>query len=225
MPAPARLGRLPLFPLAQVVLFPRTRVPLHVFEPRYRQMTRDALASDARLGMIAVPPEHADAMAANPPLYSVGCAGSIADLEHLPDGRFQFVLVGTQRFRLLRELEGPAERLYRMAEVEWLDDPRPAEDDPEPGRLRGRTLSLLRTLLERSGQQREFPVEQLERRLALLDVGTFADALCQALWLPTPDKQGLLEATGALARLERLAELLRFRLAQLEAPAGPQRVH
>ena len=70
-----RMDEIPIFPLQQVVLFPRVRCPLHIFEPRYRQLTEAALAGDRRIGMVAVRPEHANAMAGDPPVFGVGCEG------------------------------------------------------------------------------------------------------------------------------------------------------
>src|SRR5262245_57325268 len=107
-----------LFPLSSVVLFPRVRTPLHIFEPRYRQMTEHALAGDRHIGMVAVLPEHEAGMAGDPPVYPVGCAGVISDARRLPDGRFHIVLDGVWRFRICDELARPSERLYRTARVE-----------------------------------------------------------------------------------------------------------
>jgi Lon protease-like protein len=209
-----RIRALPLFPLAQVVLFPRARVPLHVFEPRYRQMIAAVLDADRRLGMVAVPPEHADELAGDPPLYSVGCAGVISELERLADGRFNLVLAGSERFRIRRELPRPDDRSYRIAEVELLADACEPAEAGRIGALRSRSVELLAELLERGDAAAARRSELLARRLARLDDATFADALCQTLSFPTPEKQGLLEADGAAARLESLIQCLRFRIAE-----------
>jgi hypothetical protein len=210
--------RLPLFPLAQVVLFPRTRVPLHVFEPRYRQLAKQALAAGGRIGMVAVPPEHAGALSGDPPLYPIGCSGVARDVVRLPDGRFRFVLVGETRFRILGELPRPPERLYRIAEVEPLADPLPGEAS-RVAALRQRTAELVVELLERTRTEAK-PPPALLSRLADLDDGAFTDALCQAISFSTPEKQGLLEACGVGPRLERLLGLLRFRVIEVTHPAG-----
>ena len=76
--------RLALFPLSNVVLFPRVKTPLHIFEPRYRQMTEAALDGDRRIGMVVVRPEHVEAIAGDPPLFEVGCEGVISDSKKLP---------------------------------------------------------------------------------------------------------------------------------------------
>jgi Lon protease-like protein len=210
---------LPLFPLAQVVLFPRTRVPLHVFEPRYRQMVAAILAADRRLGLVAVPPEQATALAGDPPLYSVGCVGAITEIERLADGRYNLVVSGSERFRIRGEPPRPEDRLYRVAEVELLEEEGNPREASRIAALRSRTVELLAELLEWQSTGAAKRGELLARRLAGLDDATFADALCQTLGFPTPEKQGLLEAGGTAARLEGLIQLLRFRLAELSGGA------
>ncbi|HET6303637.1 MAG TPA: LON peptidase substrate-binding domain-containing protein [Myxococcota bacterium] len=214
-----RVRTLPLFPLAQVVLFPRARVPLHVFEPRYRQMIAAVLAADRRLGMVAVAPEHTEELPGDPPLYSVGCVGVVTEIERLADGRYNLVLSGTERFRVRNELARPDDRLYRIAEVELLADACEPSEASRIAALRSRTVELLAEMLERQNAATARRSELLARRLASLDDATFADALCQTLSFPTPEKQGLLEADGAAARLESLIQCLRFRLAELAGGA------
>ena len=140
MPGP---GTLPLFPLSSVVLFPGVQTPLHIFEPRYRQMTEHALAGSRRIGMVAVRPEAVEAMAGNPPVFGVGCEGRITDAKRLPDGRFNILLLGTQRFRILRESPPVAERLYRVAEIERLEDPFDSASRPRVLALRHRAIELV----------------------------------------------------------------------------------
>jgi Lon protease-like protein len=217
--------RLPLFPLSQVVLFPRTQVPLHVFEPRYRQMTEDALSSDRRIGMISVPPEHAGEISGDPPLYAVGCAGVITSPERLGNGRFRFALVGSRRFRIRSELPRSEGLLYRIAEVELLDDAAPPADSSRVAELREVVVSLLGNLVSRTRAGSAQALDRLSTRLAALDAGAFTDALCQSLGFGTPEKQGLLEAEGTLQRLEQLSEVLRFHLAELAATRAPRSVH
>src|SRR6476469_6084669 len=97
----SRTIRVPIFPLTGAILFPRSQLPLHVFEPRYRDMVRDAVDGAGRIAMIQPQRGDADNQA---PLYSVGCVGEIVGLEELEDGRFNIVLLGSNRFRLLREV-------------------------------------------------------------------------------------------------------------------------
>ncbi|MDE2621510.1 MAG: LON peptidase substrate-binding domain-containing protein, partial [Sphingomonadales bacterium] len=92
--------RISIFPLTGAVLYPGLQLPLHIFEPRYRALVSDALARDRRIGMIQPqqPTEGA-------PLFSVGCLGRIGEVEALEDGRFNIVLEGEARFRMIRELD------------------------------------------------------------------------------------------------------------------------
>ena len=92
---------LSIFPLPGALLFPRMHLPLHIFEPRYRDLVGTALAKDRRIAMIQ-PRAIADGSA----LFDIGCVGRIDDVEALPDGRYNIVLEGESRFRLLRELDG-----------------------------------------------------------------------------------------------------------------------
>src|SRR5690242_1990912 len=96
--------RIPLFPLPETVVFPTSRLPLHIFEPRYRQMAEDALAGDGRIGMVLLQ-SGADPNEERPPIYSVGCVGEIQQSRRLSDGRFLIELEGRFRFRILREVE------------------------------------------------------------------------------------------------------------------------
>lgn len=87
---------LALFPLSDVVLLPEVSVPLYVFEPRYRQMTRDALAGGHQIGMVTVRPDSVSAMAGNPPVFEIGCLGRIANAQARPDGTYQILLLGRE---------------------------------------------------------------------------------------------------------------------------------
>ena len=212
---PSSRLELPLFPLSQVVLFPRVRAPLHIFEPRYREMMQAALAGARTIGMVTVLPDHQEEMAGDPPIFEIGCAGFVEGWERLADGRYNLVLHGTQRFRVLREHPREGARLYRVADVELLaDEPPAAGDDPEAAAARERVLGLLRQLLERT------PSPGDGSRLAALDHETFANTLCQILGLPPEEKQGLLEAPGARARLDALEGLLHFHLVKQRMPSG-----
>ena len=92
---------IPIFPLPNVVLFPNVFLPLHIFESRYREMVKDALASDRIIGMVLLQPGYEANYEGRPPVYPVGCAGVITHSEPLPDGRFNIVLHGSNRFRVM----------------------------------------------------------------------------------------------------------------------------
>src|SRR5688572_30512693 len=106
---------IPIFPLPNVVLFPNVFLPLHIFEPRYRQMVSDALAGERLIGMVLLQPGYEENYERSPAVYDVGCAGLITHVERLSDGRFNIVLRGLERFRIIGE-QGPASTgLYRRA--------------------------------------------------------------------------------------------------------------
>src|SRR5438034_814353 len=94
---------LPLFPLPNVVLFPNVFLPLHIFEPRYREMVADAIASDRMIGMVLLRPGWEHDYEHCPPVYPIGCSGIVTHFDRLPDGRYNIVLRGLERFRIVEE--------------------------------------------------------------------------------------------------------------------------
>jgi Lon protease-like protein len=195
---------LPIFPLENVVLFPRLRTPLHVFEPRYRQLTEDALAADCRIVMAVVRPDQLAAIAGDPPVFPIACAGIIREHRRLPDGRFDILVHGSARVRILEEPARPSHQLYRRARVALLED----FCDPEAGRrvaaMRPQVLTLVGELLG------DDAAAGAVERFRDIDAAGFVNALCNALPLAPPEKQGLLEADAVSDRCERLIEILKF---------------
>jgi len=195
---------LPLFPLAAPALFPHCAAPLHVFEPRYRALVADALAGERRIGMATVRPEAVASMPGDPPLFAIGCAGFIAEHQRLADGRYLIVLEATARFRIVAEPPRPRERLYRVAEVELLEDA--LGDEATICEQRAAAMRELQALAAALGGETALDLERLERESA----ARFAGEVCGALRLPGAEKQALLEAGSAAERLERLAQTLSF---------------
>lgn len=216
----SRHEELPIFPLSNVVLFPGLQVPLHLFEPRYRQMARDVLDGAGRIGMVAVRPEYATEMAGDPPVFPIGCAGSVVGHEELSDGRFNIVLAGSERFRVVRELPREAERLYRIARVELLTDALEPGEAARVAALRSRAAELLVELVSRTDPTRagELP----DGLLRDLDDVAFVNSLSNALAFPPAEKQGLLDAHTIPDRYQRLVGLLAFRVAELGAGGAPR---
>ena len=213
--------RFPIFPLPNVVLFPDARLPLHIFEPRYRHMTQDALAGDRIIGMVLLRDEEP---AENPPVYPVGCAGRIGACEELSDGRFNFILEGLRRFRLLDEEVSP--RGYRCARVELLPDPPFAELAPAArAELEGARVRLEEGLLELAGRMAPESVPKLQQRMAQLDPVQLVHALAFGLDASPIEKQGLLESPDPLARCEALARLIEFRRAESELSYAPKNIN
>ena len=220
MPEPAE-SEIAIFPLSNVVLFPRISSPLHLFEPRYRQMARDALADDRRIGMTVVRPEFADDLGGTPPLYPVGCAGRITEHERMPDGRYNVVLLGERRFRILEEVPGPEERLYRVARVAWLDDHYDDADRERVARLRSHIVENVGVLARETQPETAASVDP--ELFAGVDDETLVNLLCNAFAMPVEDKQALLEADAIADRYARLASSLSFQRAELSNSSAPDR--
>ena len=180
----------PLFPLPNVVLFPRVFLPLHIFEPRYREMVRDALAADRTIGMVLLRDGGAAGGAGNPAVFPTGCAGLITHCEQLPDGRYNIVLRGLYKFRIVEEDQS---RSYRRASVETLAEP----DDADGLREARRRLERL---LTGTGSNLKLP--------AGMDGADLVNALSQYLEFDPIEKQALLERNGPIDRCRALGDLL-----------------
>ena len=204
---------LPLFPLSDVVLLPEVSVPLYIFEPRYRQMTREALDGERLIGMVTVRPDSLDQMAGAPPIFAVGCLGRIAHASERPDGTFQILLLGERRFRILAEHPREGERLYRTARVELLRDPEVTTSNAADAldRSRAALLELLGQLVDRTpGGDRERIVAGFED----LEPARLVNALTRSIGFLPIERQQLLEADSIESRFEIMIDLLRFRLAE-----------
>src|SRR4029453_8405724 len=122
------LSHVPLFPLPNVVLFPRAVLPLHIFEERYKAMTAAALRGDRQIAMALLCPGWERDYSAKPPLESVVCIGTVLTHEKLPDGKYNFLLQGHTRARIVREIGG-GHKPYRVAELEPIVETEVAESD------------------------------------------------------------------------------------------------
>jgi Lon protease-like protein len=212
-----RIESLPLFPLSDVVLLPQVSIPLYIFEPRYRQMTRDALEGNHQIGMVTVRPEGLQAMAGDPRLFDIGCLGRIAQAQERPDGTFQIMLLGESRFRVLEEAPRTGDRLYRSARVELLPDREPTGDVELEAMARARSelLALLERLVQGLDATRDpaGAVAAFER----LEPVRLVNALTRSIAFTPVERQQLLEADSIVGRFETMADLLRFRLAEMGA--------
>jgi uncharacterized protein len=188
---------LPLFPLPNTVLFPNVFLPLHIFEPRYRDMVSDALAGDRLIGMVLLRPGWEQEYEKQPPVYPVGCSGLITHVERLADGRFNIVLRGVERFRILEE---DHERRYRRAIVEPLIERRLSDDDRDCLRNQRAKLESLLSPALASGET--------EQRTTAMSDEDLVNALAQYLSLDPLEKQALLEQHGLRNRAESLFELI-----------------
>ncbi|HLH77616.1 MAG TPA: LON peptidase substrate-binding domain-containing protein [Candidatus Binataceae bacterium] len=199
--------RIALFPLPNVVLFPTVELPLHVFEPRYRQMIAEVGQRDGILGMVLLKGDWEPRYYGKPDLYRVGCAGRIERLVKLPDGRYNFVLRGFSEFEIIEEF---GDLPYRQARVGW---PAMASSDPEPSLM----AALQATVLEYGGSAASEAWRVLVEQRGLAGTGLL-NFLCFHLDLDAVEKQSLLEARER--RAAALVEILKFRLAQRAAGSG-----
>ena len=110
---------IPLFPLPATVFYPNTFLPLHIFEPRYRSMVADVLEKNGRIGMVLLKAGWEKDYHGTPEIMTIGCVGEIESHSQLPEGKYNILLSGLHRFRILQEIEG---KLYRQAQVEILEE-------------------------------------------------------------------------------------------------------
>ena len=196
----SRTVRVPIFPLAGAILFPRSQLPLHIFEPRYREMVRDASDGPGRIAMVQPVQPEAD----TPALYQVGCVGEIVSIEELDDGRFNIVLLGSNRFRLLRELETDA--AYRCAEVDV-----EAFDDREPDALSSTHRAEVEREAQRLGDALGLAVDWAG--VSRLDDEMLVNAIAQVAPFDIGAKQALLEEPTLDSRADLLVQLMQFQRA------------
>ena len=186
--------RLSIFPLPGAILFPELQLPLHIFEPRYRALVSDALVKDRRIAMIQPrgPGEAA-------PLFAIGCVGRIGDVEALDDGRYNIVLEGEARFRLLRELEVATP--YRQIEAELLPD---QDEEVLSSAERASFAREARRFANAQGYSVDW--ESVER----LDDALLVNGVSQIAPFDAAAKQALLEASDLRTRCELLVQLMQF---------------
>jgi uncharacterized protein len=192
---------IPVFPLPNVVLFPTVSLPLHIFEPRYREMVADALEGDRIIGMALLRPGWEGDYEGRPPIYGIGCAGLITHAERLPDGRYNIVLRGLEKFRIVRE---HAKHAYRVAEIDPLMESLTDSDRDVVRSERRRLEALLVPQPAGRGADSKMPPSMADEDLV--------NALAQYLELETVEKQALLERDGLLARCRSLIDLLEMKV-------------
>lgn len=202
-------GTARLFPLPDFVMFPHVVKPLHIFEPRYRQMTEDALDDDRLIALVLLKPHSAEEYAGAPDIHDTACLARIINDQKLGDGRFNILVRGLCRLRV--EAETPSVRPYRLAQG-W-----PMPDGPHPD-----STSLRRALAD--GVRRWVPPQgaALKQLQELLDdqppLGSLTDILAFALPLAASLKQELLEELDIEARARRLVDALREGPEELPMP-------
>jgi uncharacterized protein len=206
---------IPIFPLPNLVLFPGLSVPLHIFEPRYREMIADVSQTHNIVGMMLLKGDWQRDYNDYADIFEVGCAGRIGDLVRLPDGRYNLALKGISEFRILREIR---DRSYRQAEVQWCPVKKQSlECDSET--MDGLREMLFSYLGAPAQEAWRTIVEQRGLRGAEL-----INFLCFHLDISPLEKQTLLEAMSD--RVDCLLDVLTFKVEERKhGPAGPSGGH
>lgn len=189
-----RTVRLSIFPLTGAMLFPGLQLPLHIFEPRYRSMISDSLVRDRRIAMIQPQGQYDGA-----PLFQIGCVGKIGEVEAMEDGRYNVILEGIARFRLLRELDVTTP--FRQIEAELIEDDAAA------------SLSAVeRASFEREARRfadaQGYSVDW--ESVGRLDDVSLINGVSQIAPFDAAAKQALLEAESLATRCELLVQLMQF---------------
>jgi uncharacterized protein len=189
---------IPIFPLPGVLLLPRGRLPLNIFEPRYLAMTSDALGGARLIGMIQ--PADPTVREREPAVYPTGCAGRISSFAETPDGRYLITLTGVSRFRIREEL--PLLRGYRRVVPDWSEFADDLESGPASGFDRERLMEALKGYFAQHQLKADWdavraaPGEELVTSLAMM---------CP---FEPREKQALLEAIDLAARAELLTAIV-----------------
>ncbi len=187
--------RISIFPLAGALLFPGMHLPLHIFEERYRALINDAMARDRQIGMIQ-PKTDGDV----PQLFDVGCVGKIIDIEAMDDGRFNILLEGVSRFKVVEELDASTAFRQVLAEI---------EENAELGEV---LASAERAALEiESRKFADLQGYQVDwDSIGRLDDMSFVNGIAQIAPFDAASKQALLEVDGLSNRAELIIQLLEF---------------
>jgi uncharacterized protein len=189
------VSRLSVFPLSGAILFPRMQLPLHIFEPRYRALVSDAMARDRRIAMIQ-PREAGD----TPALFQIGCVGHIAQVEALDDGRYNLILEGKARFRMVRELSVTTPFRQIEAELEI--------DDGSDQTLALAARASLEQESRRFADAQGYAVDW--DSVARLDDEALVNGIAQIAPFDAAAKQALLEATDLSMRADLIVQLMQF---------------
>jgi hypothetical protein len=207
-------SEIPLFPLPNVVLFPAALLPLHIFEPRYRAMVSDALDGERLIGMVMLRPGWQPHYEEAPAVYPIGCAGFITHADRLTDGRYNIILRGLEKFRIVgeRPARDGVDR-YRVARIESITEASRAAGATAIQEARRRLERLIAKKLQRSADDsipKDIPDEDLVHAIAQ--------------HLEPLEKQALLECDGLLQRCQALIELLEMRMIAIPS-GGKTRMH
>ncbi len=202
--SPAEIENIPIFPLPNVVFFPHTLLPLHIFEPRYKQMIADALQGDRQIGMALLHPGWESQSSQDAKVFSTGGLGLISEYKDLEEGKYDLLLSGRCRYKIIEFIQ---ETPYRIARVKPLSE-------VMPNRLETTDMSTELALsfreLNEEGTYPDLGIDVLEE----LDFPTLLNSICSSLNLSVYDKQQLLEMDSLKLRSTTILGILRRLLAR-----------
>ena len=194
-------NKIPVFPLSNFIIFPKTTVPLNIFEPRYMDMVNDSMKSNKFIGMIQ--PKNSSNDQNIPALHDIGCLGKITSFKETDDGRFMIELKGLIRFEAIQEVT--SDNKYREYEVDFKNFYHDLSDERED--LKFTDLELIFKDLKSLFEKRGFVINWKELEKQSLD--ETINALAMASPFSLEEKQVLLEAKNLDVRKNRIAEILR----------------
>ena len=200
----AEIENISIFPLPNVVFFPHTLLPLHIFEPRYKQMIADALQGDRRIGMALLHPGWESRSSQSAKVFSTGGLGSISEYKELAEGKYDLLLSGRCRYRIMEFIQ---ETPYRIARVKLLSE-------VMPNRLETTDMSTELALSFRELNEEDTYPELGLDVLEKLDFPTLLNSICSSLNLSVYDKQHLLEMDSLKMRSTTILGILRRLLAR-----------
>ncbi len=192
--------KIPVFPLSNFIIFPKTTVPLNIFEPRYIEMINESMRSNKLIGMVQ--PKNLINNQSQPILHNIGCLGKITSFKEAEDGRYIIELKGLIRFKIIKEIENSKE--YRECEIDFQDFSHDLEEKKED--LKFSDLELIFKDLKSLFETRGFIINWKELEKQSLD--ETINALAMASPFTLEEKQVLLEAKNLSARKNRIAEIL-----------------
>lgn len=192
---------IPIFPLPNVVLFPGVILPLHIFEERYLNMVSDVLSHDQIIGMVLLRNGCQDHFGDNPPVYDIGCSGLVTHSECLPDGRYNIVLRGLEKFKIHSEDQSHG---YRIARVERIVEEEATISRNRLPTERHHLEQLLDRQLTMAGKESKVPRAMTDENLV--------NTLAQYLDFDPVEKQALLQREGLVARCRSLIELMEMKI-------------
>jgi len=196
----------PLFPLPTTVFYPNTSLPLHIFEPRYRSMVEDALNGKGVIGMILLKPGWESDYQGTPEIMEIGCLGTIKRHSELPEGKYNILLSGLYRFRILNEIKG---KIYRQAKVEFLKEINDKDLTSEPSPIKEQLIRIMRLYLKNLPEGTK--IEQALDMKNCRNLAEFVDKLTHHFDLPVNKMQEFLEQQDVQKRANSLYSLIEFK--------------